>query len=386
MAEVVTQDENPTRRKTLQERLTTLIESNMSLENQKNLLEVQIREQQTNDEENVREIKKFYEAEMCEARRLLNAQAEESARVDMNLQKETKLRTDLEAEKKANLELIAKLKTENQNGLEINEKVNLELEQEKRITERLKTEVDGWKDEANIYHNKLANLKTKYEAEIIDRVAAENKVQGLEEQIALNNRMFEEIASSRVVTTTNDAEARTRPLTDLADEYSTLFEEQLAAFEKERAKMKQDHDEKLDTLTSQLRKLKEDNATAKAEIECYKNQINRNADDIEAVKLVSSQSEAEIRIELEKSKETNEGLVLEITELKEKLDRYEARELESNEVSIKTELNTFESLLECEESRLGLSVETTRKRKAPTEDQANAKKTKTDVDKKCTIM
>ena len=53
-----------------------------SLENQKNLLEVQIREQQTNDEENVREIKKFYEAEMCEARRLLNAQAEESARYD----------------------------------------------------------------------------------------------------------------------------------------------------------------------------------------------------------------------------------------------------------------------------------------------------------------
>ena len=29
MADVVTQDENPTRRKTLQERLTTLIESNM---------------------------------------------------------------------------------------------------------------------------------------------------------------------------------------------------------------------------------------------------------------------------------------------------------------------------------------------------------------------
>ena len=33
------------------------------------------------------------------------------------------------------------------------------------------------------------------------------------------------------------------------------------------------------------------------------------------------------------------------------------------------------------ESRLGPPVETTRKRKAPTEDQANAKKTKTDIDK-----
>ena len=57
------------------------------------------------------------------------------------------------------------------------------------------------------HRNIFLDLKTKYEAEIIDRVAAENKVQGLEEQIALNNRMFEEIASSRVVTTTNDAEA-----------------------------------------------------------------------------------------------------------------------------------------------------------------------------------
>ena len=50
-------------------------------------------------------------------------------------------------------------------------------------------------------------MKTKYEAEIVDRVAAENKVQGLEEQVALNNRMFEEIAASRVVPTSNETEA-----------------------------------------------------------------------------------------------------------------------------------------------------------------------------------
>ena len=102
----------------------------------------------------------------------------------MNLQKETKLRTDLEAEKKANLELIAKLKAENQNGLEINEKVNLELEQEKRITERLKTEVDGWKDEANIYHNKLTSkVFTGYRIETVqffsfDYLRFEDKIRG----------------------------------------------------------------------------------------------------------------------------------------------------------------------------------------------------------------
>ena len=62
-------------------------------------------------------------------------------------------------------------------------------------------------------------MKTKYEAEIVDRVAAENKVQGLEEQIALNNRMFEEIASSRVVPTPNDAEA----VSKICFEFGDLF-------------------------------------------------------------------------------------------------------------------------------------------------------------------
>ena len=40
-------------------------------------------------------------------------------------------------------------------------------------------------------------MKTAYEAEILARVDAENKVQGLEETIALNNRMFKEIAETR---------------------------------------------------------------------------------------------------------------------------------------------------------------------------------------------
>ena len=45
-------------------------------------------------------------------------------------------------------------------------------------------------------------MKTSYEAEIIKRVDAENKVQGLEETITLNNRMFKEIAETRQATTT----------------------------------------------------------------------------------------------------------------------------------------------------------------------------------------
>ena len=53
---------------------------NYSLENRANLLELQMKEINASNEANVREIKKFYESEMCEARRLLNAQAEDRAR------------------------------------------------------------------------------------------------------------------------------------------------------------------------------------------------------------------------------------------------------------------------------------------------------------------
>ena len=49
-------------------------------------------------------------------------------------------------------------------------------------------------------------MKISYEAEILTRVDAENKVQGLEETIALNNRMFKEIAEKRVVTKPVEAE------------------------------------------------------------------------------------------------------------------------------------------------------------------------------------
>ena len=49
-------------------------------------------------------------------------------------------------------------------------------------------------------------MKTSYEAEIIKRVDAENKVQGLEETITLNNRMFKEIAETRQATTTVQSE------------------------------------------------------------------------------------------------------------------------------------------------------------------------------------
>ena len=67
-------------KKTLQERLTDLIDSNIKLEHKSKLAEHALEVLRTEYDGQINKIKCFYEAEMCEARRLLNQEAESCAR------------------------------------------------------------------------------------------------------------------------------------------------------------------------------------------------------------------------------------------------------------------------------------------------------------------
>ena len=64
------------------------------------------------------------------------------------------------------------------------------------------------------------------------------------------------------------------PVAELADEYSSLFEEQLSAFEKEKANMKTSFAEKMNKITTELRSTKEENVTMQAEIESFKKMVS----------------------------------------------------------------------------------------------------------------
>ena len=74
------EEETGKTRKTLQQRLTDLIHCNIELENKSNIAAKAIDVLRSDHENAVKDIKCFYETEMCEARRLLNTQAEECAR------------------------------------------------------------------------------------------------------------------------------------------------------------------------------------------------------------------------------------------------------------------------------------------------------------------
>ena len=67
-------------RKTLKERLECLIQSNVKLESKAKMGEEAILIVRRDHEKEIKKIKTFYEGEMCEARRLLNDQAEQCGR------------------------------------------------------------------------------------------------------------------------------------------------------------------------------------------------------------------------------------------------------------------------------------------------------------------
>jgi len=77
------------------------------------------------------------------------------------------------------------------------------------------------------------------EAEIISRIDTENKVQGLQEQVRMNEEVFERIISVRrsKAETQKESESAVK-LSSISDEYAALYEDQLSIFETESTKIK----------------------------------------------------------------------------------------------------------------------------------------------------
>lgn len=93
-------------------------------------------------------------------------------------------------------------------------------------------------------------------------------------------------------------------------------------------------------------------------------------------------SEESALIEVEKLKSTNQSLEDDYKEVLEKVKEVERVNESNSEIEIKKELNTFESLLQCEEARLGLTPARRNKRKIS---ECNDELKTTDK-KKCKIM
>ena len=62
----------------------------------------------------------------------------------------------------------------------------------------------------------------------------------------------------------------------MADEYAAIFDEQLAAFEKERETLKKDSASKISSLTEELRTVKEDRARISAELIVCRKQVSKS--------------------------------------------------------------------------------------------------------------
>ena len=153
-----------------------------------------------------------------------------------------------------------------------------------------------------------------------------------------------------------------KPISELTDEYSSLFEEQMSAFESDKLKMKKTFEDKIKGLNEEIKNLKNSNSIATAELDSFKKVAADFELKVTEVKAEADTAETQLRVELEKTKTEKSELEQEVEELKvivqgtggyqsifkEKVELFETRERNMDEAAIKTELNTFESLLECE--------------------------------------
>ena len=75
--------------------------------------------------------------------------------MDLNLTNETKLKEASEAENEKLKETLKQLKQDHEQSLQANTDFEIKLNEMKRKEQKLENDLDGWKNEANIYHNKL---------------------------------------------------------------------------------------------------------------------------------------------------------------------------------------------------------------------------------------
>merc|ERR1712130_260871 len=249
---------------------------------------------------------------------------------------------------------IGELHEDREKALNKNQSFELNVEKLKRDNDSVTAECDKWRDEANIYQDKNQNLSLVLEKEIIARIAAENKVQGLEEQITINEQLCQDILATRTVRSSKEKSGETsNKLISISEEYASLYEDQIKVFEEESVKIEQRFEAKIYKLKRDLSGAKEQLTKKNAQFSVMEKQIS----------------------EVEKLKTSNSELLEELKEARQKIEELETAKEQNSETEIKKELNTFESLLQCEEARLGLTHgRKDRKRKSSGSEQSERAK------------